>query len=228
MIILGLGGIPKDSACAVLKDGELLSAIEEGKISRITKPGGLPEQAITLALRLAGIVPSEVNCVALVRPFEQDIHLALRSRFANAQMLMVEHHAAHAASAYYPSGFDEATVLTLDRDGDFRSAARWRASGKELQLERDLYYPDSLGDLYGRVTELLGFRAGGDEHKVQWLSTSGDNAYLTLFEEILGNSEWPAINHTYFDADRLSQGGFSEKFYRHLGLADGADIPEKM
>ena len=229
MIILGLGGIPNDPACAVFKDGALLAAVEENKVARNLKPSGLPDQATAIALRLAGITASEVNCIALVRPFSHDTHLTLRSQFPSAQIVMVEHHAAHAASAYYPSGFDEATVLTLDRDGDFRSAARWRASGNQLQLERDLYYPDSLGDLYGRVTELLGFAAQADEHKVQWLSTADDGAaYLPLFEEILGNSEWPAINRSYFDADRLSHGGFSDKFYRHLGLADGEDIPEKL
>ncbi len=142
---------------------------------------------------------------------------------------MVEHHAAHAASAYYPSPFDEATVLTLDRDGDFRSAARWHASGNQLHLEKDLYYPDSLGDLYSRVTELLGFSAGSDEHKVQWLSTadSGEQ-FLPLFEELLGSSDWPCINRSFFDSDRLSQGGFSEKFYSRLGLEDGAEIPEEL
>jgi carbamoyltransferase len=137
----------------------------------------------------------------------------------------VEHHAAHAASAYYPSPFDDATVLTLDRDGDFRSAARWRASGNQLHLEKDLYYPDSLGDLYSRVTELLGFNAGSDEHKVQWLSTadSGEQ-FLPLFEEILGGSEWPCINRSFFDSDRLSHGGFSEKFYAWLDLEGGEEI----
>jgi len=229
MIILGLGGIPKDPACAVFKDGALLAAVEEKKVARNLKSSGLPEEATAIALRLAGITASQVSCIALVRPFSHDTHLTVRSHFPSAQIVMVEHHAAHAASAYYPSGFDEATVLTLDRDGDFRSSARWRASGNQIQLERDLYYPDSLGDLYGRVTELLGFAAEADEHKVQWLSTADDGAsYLPLFEEILGNSEWPSINRSYFDADRLSQGGFSEKFYRHLGLSDGEDIPAKL
>jgi len=229
MIILGLGGIPKNSACAVLKDGELISAIEERKVARNPRPSGLPEQATAMALQLAGLQASDVNCVALVRPFSHETHLTLRSQFPKAQIVMVEHHAAHAASAFYPSGFDDATVLTLDRDGDFRSAASWRASSTQLQLERDLYYPDSLGDLYGRVTELLGFEAGADEHKVQWLSTGDDGgAYHPLFEEILGDSDWPAIDRTYFDADRLSHGGFSEKFYRHLGLNDGAEIPAKL
>src|ERR1700677_269440 len=226
MIILGLGGLNKDAACAVLKDGQLVSAVEERKVARQTTGGALPQAAIASALEVAGLTPADVNCVALVRPFAQEIHLTLRSRFPSAQVVMVEHHAAHAASAYYPSPFDDATVLTLDRDGDFRSAARWRASGNQLHLEKDLYYPDSLGDFYSRVTELLGFNPGSDEHKVQWLSTadSGEQ-FLPLFEDILGSSEWPCINRSFFDADRLSQGGFSEKFYARLGLEDGDEIP---
>jgi carbamoyltransferase len=229
MIILGLGGILKDAACAVLKDGELLAAVEERKVARQSTTGDLPETAIASALQVARLTPAEVNYVALVRPFPQGILLTLRSQFPNAQVLMVEHHAAHAASAYYPSPFDEATVLTIDRDGDFRSAARWRASGNQLHLEKDLYYPDSLGDLYSRVTELLGFAAGSDEHKVQWLSTadSGEQ-FLPLFDEILGSSDWPCINRAYFDSDRLSAGGFSEKFYSRLGLEDGAGIPNAL
>jgi carbamoyltransferase len=229
MIILGLGGIPNDPACAVLKDGELVAAVEEKKVARNLSPDGLPDQAAATALRLAGASAADVTGLALVRPFSQDVHLTLRSRYPNAQIAMVEHHTAHAASAYYPSGFDNATVLTLDRDGDFRSAARWRASGNQIHLERDLYYPDSLGDLYGRVTELLGFSAEADEHKVQWLSTADDGvAFASLFDEMLGNSDWPAIDRSYFDADRLTQGGFSEKFYRHIGLSDGAAVPEKL
>jgi len=165
MIILGLGGILKDAACAVLKDGELLAAVEERKVARQSAMGDFPEAAIATSLQVAALTPADVNCVALVRPFAQGILLSLRSQFPNAQVLMVEHHAAHAASAYYPSPFDDATVLTIDRDGDFRSAARWRASGNQLHLEKDLYYPDSLGDLYSRVTELLGFAAGSDEHE---------------------------------------------------------------
>jgi carbamoyltransferase len=235
MIILGLGGLNKEAACAVLKDGELLAAVEERKVARQVTGDALPQAAITAALDVAKLTPADVNSVALVRPFAQRIHLTLRAQFPNAQTLMVEHHAAHAASAYFPSPFEQATVLTLDRDGDFRSAARWQAQGNQLLLEKDLYYPDSLGDLYSRVTELLGFNAGSDEHKVQWLSSadSGEQ-FLPLFDEILGSTEgqgmrdWPCINRSFFDADRLSQGGFSEKFYSRLALEDGAEIPEKL
>jgi carbamoyltransferase len=229
MIILGLGGLLDDAACAVLRDGELLAAVEERKVARQAPPGVLPDAAIATALEVARIAPRDVNCIALVRPFAQELHLTLRSRFPGAQVVMVEHHAAHAASAYYPSPFDDATVLTLDRDGDFRSAARWRASGNQLYLEKDFYYPDSLGDLYSRATELLGFNSGADEHKVQWLSTadSGER-FQPLFDEILGSSDWPSIDRSFFDADHLSQGGFSEKFYTRAGLAAGQEIPETL
>ena len=229
MIILGLSGIPKDAACAVLQDGEIVSAVEEEKVARQSRAGSLPEPAIAAALQVAKLTPADVQCVALVRPFAQDIHIAVRSHFPSAQVVMVEHHMAHAASAYFPSPFEDATVLTLDRDGDFRSAARWRASTNQLQLERDAYYPDSLGDLYGRVTEFLGFNAGADEHKLQWLSTADPGEqYLPLFEEILGGGDWPCLNRSFFDADRLDGGGFSEKFYARLGLDDGADVPGSM
>ncbi len=229
MIIVGLGGLYNHPACAVLVEGALASAVEQSKIARHIQRGALPEEAIAASLQLAKVKASEVDCVALVRPFDQTLHMAVRSEFSKARVIMVEHHEAHAASAFYPSPFEDATVLTLDRDGDFRSAARWRASNNELHLEKDLYYPDSLGDLYGRVTELLGFEAEADEHKVQWLSACehGD-AYVPLFEEILGTGDWPSIDRSWFDADRLTQGGFSEKFYQHLGLADGSDIPEEM
>ncbi len=229
MIILGLGGLNTDAACAVLKDGELVAAVEERKVARQATADALPQAAIASALEVAGLTSADVTCIALVRPFAQQIHLTVRAQFPNAQTLMVEHHAAHAASAYYPSPFDDATVLTLDRDGDFRSAARWHAQGNQLQLEKDLYYPDSLGDLYSRVTELLGFSAGSDEHKVQWLSSadSGEQ-FLPLFDEILGSSAWPCVNRSFFDSDRLSQGGFSEKFYSRLGIEDGAEIPESL
>jgi carbamoyltransferase len=76
---------------------------------------------------------------------------------------------------------------------------------------------------------LLGFAAGADEHKVQWLSTADDGkAYRPLFEQILGTAGWPILNRAYFDSNRLSQGGFSEKFYRQIGLEDGVEIPQPM
>ena len=233
MIILGLGGLLNEPACAVLKNGTLASAVEQKKVSRRHEPGDLPHDAIESALALAGVTGDRVDCVALVRPFttgqESALHLVLRALFPASRLVLVEHHTAHAASSFFLSPFSEAAVLTLDRMGDFRCGARWHGEGNDLRLEKELYYPDSLGDLYGRVTELLGFHADADEHKVQWLSTAGDpQQFLPVFEEILPHPEWPRLDRSFFDSDRVSQGGFSAKFYHRLGLEDGAAIPQSL
>lgn len=225
MIIVGLGGILGDAACAILRDGELTAAAEEKKIARRHTRGELPQQALDACLEIAKVKPDQVDCVALVRPFaegaEPGFHLDLRSRFVNARIVMVEHHAAHAASAYFVSPFEDATVLTLDRAGDFRCGARWRGAGNELEVEKELYVPDSLGDLYGRVTELLGFEPNADEHKVQWLSTAGDDRYVPVFDEILAG-DWPRFDRLWFNADRRS--GFSSQFFRALQLDPDAPV----
>ncbi len=175
MNILGLGGIGHNAAAAIARDGQLLAAAEQKKIVRIAAGSGLPVQAIEAVLKLAALEDDEVHVVAVARPFplETEIHLAIRQRFPKARVVVVEHHTAHAAAAYLYSPFDEATVLTLDNGADFRCGARWKASGTQIQLDRELYVPDSLGALYSRVTEYLGFHAGTDEQKVQWLSTNG-------------------------------------------------------
>ncbi len=228
MVILGLGGLlSSDAACAVLKNGELKAAIEEAKLTRGLGPGGMPQASIEECLRLAGATRDQVSCVAIARPFargpESLFHVALRDQFPKSEIVVMEHHMAHAASAFYASPFEEATVLTLDHAGDFRCGARWHASGTQLQLHKEWYYPDSLGRLYRAVTELLGFRAGADEHKVQWLSASGDERFAPVFRELV--SDAARLDRSFFDGNRLTAGGFSAKFFNCLGLPEGAKVP---
>ena len=226
MIILGLGGLRNDPACVLLRDGHVAAAVEQRKVARRTSPEELPLEAIRTCLQMAGVGARDVEVVAVARPFpagpESETHLELRHQFPNARIAVIEHHAAHAASAFYFSGFAQATVLTLDRLGDFRCGARWQASAAGLQVEEELYFPDSVGDLYTRVTELLGFTANADEHKVQWLSTAGQPVYQSLFARILppGAAWLKAADRSYFDG-----AWFSSKFYAELGLADGAPVP---
>jgi len=234
MIILGIGGILGDAASAVLKDGVLVAAVEESKLVRRRTnwggPDGLPEQSIATCLELAGARPEQVDAVAIVRPIpESDFLLKLRAQFPQSRIVLLEHHRAHAASAYFPSPFGHATVLTLDRGGDFRCGSRWQADGIQMTLEQEQYAPDSLGDLYGRVTELLGFTANEGEHKVQWLSVCGDGRYRDFFLEIVGLSDnGPRTDRSYFSTERLQYGGFGARFYERLGLTDGQPVPEAM
>ncbi len=234
MIILGIGGLHGDPAAALLKDGELVAAVEESKLARHTAryapDRDLPAQSIATCLDLAGAAPAQVDSIAVVRPVpDTDFHLKLRAQFPNSRIRVVEHHLAHAASAYFPSPFDEATVLALDRGGDFRCGTRWQASGAQLTIDREQYLSDSLGDLYGRVTELLGFESRGDEHKVQWLSSCGDDRFKKLFLDILCLTEsGPRMDRRYFSTERLRHGRFSARFYEGLGLKDGDAIPESL
>jgi carbamoyltransferase len=234
MIILGIGGIVGDSASAILKDGKLVAAIEESKlVRRRTHWGGhgeMPEHSITACLELAGAKASEVDAVAIVRPIpDPEFHLKLRAQFPQSRLLVVEHHQAHAASAYFPSTFADATVLTLDRGGDFRCGSRWTAHDSQMVLDQEQYFPDSIGDLYGRVTELLGFDSNVDEHKVQWLSTVGDDRYTALFLEILHPSaNGIRVDRSFFSTERMTHGAFGPRFYEWLGLTDGAPVPDSM
>jgi carbamoyltransferase len=219
MLVLGLGGLLSDAACAVLKDGELRAAIEETKLTRTTVPGAIPQAAIDECLRIAGASRDQVDCVAIARPFtngpESLFHVALRDQFPNSQIVVVEHHLAHAASAFYASQFEKATVLTLDHAGDFRCGARWHGDGTALQLDKEWYYPDSIGRLYRAVTQHLGLRPGADEHKVQWLSTSGDDALVPFFREMV--TEAARLDGSFFDAS----GALNAKFVERAKVAKG-------
>src|SRR5262249_55420912 len=124
---------------------------------------------------------------------------------------------------------DEATVLTLDRGSDFRCGSRWRARGNQLSLDQEQYSPDSLGDFYGRVTELLGFSANLEEHKVQWLSVAGDDRFRDLFGEILHvNGAGLRIDRSFLSTERLANGGFGARFYERIGVKEGEAIPERL
>jgi carbamoyltransferase len=216
MNILGIGGVLSDSAAALLQGNRVAAAVEEAKLARSRRPGRLPEAAIATCLRIAGIAPSDVDIVALARPLPPGsaLPVALRT-FSRARVVSIDHHAAHAASAFYPSGFRDATVITLDRAGDLRCGAKWRGERKRLTVEEEILYPDSMAELYGRVTELLGFHARSDEHFVQWLSVSGEPVYVDVFGEIIHDR---AIDESFFDTGRQNAGGFGAKFFERLGV----------
>jgi carbamoyltransferase len=228
--IVGLGGLLSDPGVCVIKDGQIVSAIEQAKILRFDRLGAFPEEAVALAMQTAGLGAEAVECVAIATPFSQGsestAQLRLRARFPKSRAIIVEHHHAHAASAYYASDFQSARVLSIDRSGDFRSAVLFQGEGSRLTPVRELYFPDSIGDLFNRVTELLGFEPRADEHKVQWLSTFGTPLRAQIFRDLLhrDGSEWPQIDRAFLDADRLNNGGFSARFYEALGVKPGESL----
>jgi carbamoyltransferase len=101
--------------------------------------------------------------------------------------LSFEHHLCHAASAFYASRFDRALVLTLDGAGDMWSGLIAVGEGASLRPVKSLPFPNSFGWLYAQVTELIGFRPGSEEHKTQWLSSSGEPDFVHVFRRLMNS-----------------------------------------
>ena len=97
----------------------------------------------------------------------------------------VEHHVAHAASAYFPSGLDRASILTVDGFGDFSSTLVARGDGARIEVLDRVHFPHSVGVLYTMVSQFIGFDRYGDEGKVMGLAPYGSLAYRKEFERIV-------------------------------------------
>ncbi len=96
------------------------------------------------------------------------------------KLLWCEHHESHAASAFFPSPFAEAAVLTIDGVGEWATATMGVGSGAKLRLTHELRYPDSLGLLYSACTYHAGFRVNSGEYKLMGLAPFGTPRYLDL------------------------------------------------
>ncbi len=97
---------------------------------------------------------------------------AYRKRF-----LFTEHHESHAASAFYPSPFDEAAVLTMDGVGEWATASYGVGRGSRLEIEKELRFPHSLGLLYSAFTYHCGFKVNAGEYKLMGLAPYGEPVY---------------------------------------------------
>jgi carbamoyltransferase len=95
-------------------------------------------------------------------------------------LLYAEHHESHAASAFYPSPFQEAAILTMDGVGEWATATIGVGSGADLKILRELRWPDSLGLLYSAITYYTGFKVNSGEYKVMGLAPYGEPKYVDL------------------------------------------------
>ncbi len=84
-----------------------------------------------------------------------------------------EHHLSHAASAFYPSGFDKAAILTVDGVGEWATASIGEGKGQQIEFIKELHFPHSIGLFYSAITYYLGFRVNSGEYKVMGLAPYG-------------------------------------------------------
>ena len=101
------------------------------------------------------------------------------------RLLFSEHHLSHAASAYYPSPFDSAAVLTLDGVGEWTTTSLAIGKGSDLQVVKEIHFPHSLGLLYSAFTYYTGFKVNSGEYKVMGLAPYGEPRYADLIREKL-------------------------------------------
>tara|TARA_B100000902_G_scaffold19115_1_gene22962 strand:+ start:19519 stop:21357 length:1839 start_codon:yes stop_codon:yes gene_type:complete len=101
------------------------------------------------------------------------------------RLLFSEHHLSHSASAFYPSPFDRAAVLTLDGVGEWTTTSIAVGSGSELKVLKEIHFPHSLGLLYSAFTYYTGFKVNSGEYKVMGLAPYGEPRYSDLIKEKL-------------------------------------------
>jgi carbamoyltransferase len=133
-------------------------------------------------------------------------------------VLFTEHHEAHAASAFYLSPFNEAAILTVDGVGEWATASYGFGKAKEIELLKELHFPDSLGLLYSAFTYFTGFRVNSGEYKLMGLAPYGEPRYKDLIlSELIDLKEDGSIrlNLSYFDflgGLRMTNRRFSKLF----------------
>jgi carbamoyltransferase len=124
------------------------------------------------------------------------------------KLLFPEHHLSHAASAYYPSAFDEAAILTIDGVGEWATASICHGQGKDITIHKEMKFPHSLGLLYSAFTYFLGFKVNSGEYKLMGLAPYGvpGSDQVKKYVDIIRNhlvdikedgSIW--LNQQYFD-----------------------------
>ena len=101
------------------------------------------------------------------------------------RLLFSEHHLSHAASAFYPSPFESAAVLTLDGVGEWTTTSVAVGKGRELNIIKEIHFPHSLGLLYSAFTYYTGFKVNSGEYKLMGLAPYGDPRYADLIKEKL-------------------------------------------
>ena len=101
------------------------------------------------------------------------------------RLLFSEHHLSHAASAYYPSPFDNAAVLTIDGVGEWSTTTLAIGKGRDLEVIKEIHFPHSLGLLYSAITYYTGFKVNSGEYKVMGLAPYGEPRYADLIREEL-------------------------------------------
>jgi len=133
------------------------------------------------------------------------LHKELKKHFTGLvmpQMLFTEHHVSHAASAFFPSPFERAAVLSMDGVGEWATTSLAVGKGAELEIVKEIHFPHSLGLLYSAFTYYTGFRVNSGEYKVMGLAPYGEPRFVQIIRDNLIDIKEDGsfrLNLDYFD-----------------------------
>lgn len=244
-----------DSAAVLLDDQGRIVASAQERHDGEKGTGAFPADAINACLRAAGADLRDIDVVAhgfdyqpsqtwsenanlagwYQHVYARDVQRAMLTaafpRLADTPLEHVRHHHAHAASAYYLSGFDEALVLVADGMGEQESITVFQGDGAELTPQASYPVGSSLGILYGALTHHLGFLFNMDEYKVMGLAPYGDPAtYAAAFRSLVrlgpsGAVQIPVIYADQSHTDRETHGAMLGVIADLVGPARNPDEP---
>jgi carbamoyltransferase len=258
MITLGINYTKMhDSSACIVRDGDLVVAVAEERISRVKHDARFPHLAIQDCLEYAKVRPDQLDevcfgwttagpgfrhdlkCLATgglqltyLNLLTTTLHFlsmwhqeggarSFAQRFGplKARVRHVDHHLAHAISAYAYSGFDESAVVVIDGRGAWEATSIWHGKNGELEHILTIPFPDSLGLFYSTFTEYLGFRPNSDEWKVMGLAPYGQEGVdLSAFIE-------PEVGPYHVLTKRLVANG-GAPFSEMVRLLGPARVPE--
>ena len=155
-----------------------------------------------------GVTPKGFRQFLMAGPVWMKEKLFLERELRNSlpgyegEILYSEHHESHAASAFFPSPFTDAAIVTMDGVGEWATASIGVGHGNEIELQRELRWPDSLGLLYSAFTYFTGFKVNSGEYKVMGLAPYGRPIYVDrIFKHLVDLREDGSfrLNQEYFN-----------------------------
>jgi carbamoyltransferase len=236
-----------DSAAALVIDGKIVAAAAEERFSRKKHTGSFPIGAIAYCLKTAGVTASDIDEIAhsfdyspyrpmfMMDPVSAEQYHQVFSRevlvarldsalpsFPADRFQQVNHHLAHAASAYFTSGWPECLVVVIDGMGEAHSATVYHAHDNQLDTLDEISANDSIGVLYSLITLHLGFDFNSDEYKIMGLAPYGDPArFRAFFQQAVtrlddGRFRIPLLRMNRAREDRENYGATRRCLENHL------------
>ncbi len=173
-------------------------------------------------------VASFTSRLARLRHEGLDIERRFRDELGyDGPFWFVEHHASHAASAFFCSPFESAAIVTLDGVGEFATTTIGQGRGHDCEIIAELHYPHSLGLFYGAITAFLGFEVNSDEYKVMGLASYGKPHFLDEMGKLLRVNEDGSfeLNLEYFAFHADDRVMYTDKFVELFGSAHAPEAP---